>query len=81
MLTLLDKLGIFSFLQYISPVKYAIEIVLKQELKGTKVDQLILDQYGYTLGNEVCYIALTCFAIGFRLFGYLMMKRNVLKSQ
>ena len=67
-------------MQYISPIKYAIEVVLKQELKGTVVDKLILEQYGYTLGDQVCYIVLTCFILGFRLFGYLLMKRNVLKS-
>ena len=67
-----SELGFFEFMKYLSPLKYAMELVLTQEFSdselGKSTTMVIFD---YEAGLKQCRIILLCYFLGSRILAYL----------
>ena len=81
-----DANPVITFLSWVSPLRYGCELLMREVTKkfdvvaqpvivfGGKTEQeLILEQFGYTYGNAVCYLFLTGFILFFFFFGWFML--------
>ena len=62
-----------QFLTWISPMHYAIELVFKQVSKGRVAQDQLLDHFGYTSSDGLCYGYLVAFSVFFIAFGWLIL--------
>jgi len=72
-------LGIFSFLGYISPIKYGLELMMRAEfgqgaLPNDKFEGLI-NQFGYDIGAWNCVIILLSLVVFFRVVACFQINR------
>ena len=59
-------------MKYLSPMKFSMELVLIEELKGSVFGQISLSVYDYTMGSSYCrYIMLGYFLLG-RISAYFV---------
>ena len=66
-----------TFLAYVSPLRYASEIILRRMTVGRTVQDDILDHFGYTYGIERCFACVIGFGVFCFILGwYVMWKRN-----
>jgi hypothetical protein len=65
------ELEFFEFMKYLSPMKFSLEVVLTQELKGSMFGELSLELYDYKFGLANCrYVMLAYFVVA-RVSSYL----------
>ncbi len=65
------ELEFFEFMKYLSPMKFSLEVVLTQELKGSPFGEISLELYDYKFGLANCrYVMLAYFLLA-RISSYL----------
>lgn len=71
------------WLQYLSPIRYSTEAILRNEFEdNSKYDGIVTYQkYNYDLGLTNCLIILAAFAVGFRILALIALKVTVAKVQ
>merc|ERR1712151_894111 len=63
-----------KFLEYISPLRFGNELGLRRLLTDRdKIDDYILDYFGFTWGETTCYLALIAYSMFFFLLGWVIM--------
>lgn len=65
------NLGFFSFMKYLSPMKYSLEIPLQEEFKDSPQGQFVIGLFDYGYGVDKCRYILAAYLVGSRLLGYL----------
>ena len=67
-----SDLGFFSFMKYLSPLKYAMELVLTQEFTDSELAQnTTMVIFDYDAGIQTCRIILLSYFLGSRILAYL----------
>ena len=62
-----------TFLSWISPLRYGCEIIMRQVTKGRQAQDAILESFGYTYGDKLCYGYLCGFLAFCFFFGWFML--------
>lgn len=73
----------FSWIQYISPIKYVFEVLFKNEFEGLSIPSagMALKQMGFTdLSRTTCGLILACMAIVLFILAYIFLFRMVNSS-
>lgn len=69
-------LGFFSFMAYISPIKYGMELAVRAEFTddsdsiGKCWKNYLLEFFGYDIGLFWCYLILICIIVVFRFIAW-----------
>mmetsp|Transcript_12941 Transcript_12941/g.11465 ORF Transcript_12941/g.11465 Transcript_12941/m.11465 type:complete len:90 (-) Transcript_12941:79-348(-) len=74
----------FAWLQYLSPLRYGMEILMRSEIEGNPkylFGEKIIEDHGYTLGMVPCVIILILFAIVLRVLSLFALKLTIKKAQ
>lgn len=75
-----DSLGIFSFIKYISPLKYLLEIILRTEFEDSKNGMMAVNYYAYNEGIGNCRMIILSIILGCLTVSYLMYSYKVSKN-
>lgn len=72
------------WLQYLSPIRYSTEAILRNEFEDNSIynnSNNIYEQFNYDIGLANCIIILAAMAVGFRMLAALALKVTVAKVQ
>ena len=65
------------WLQYLSPIRYSMEIITRNEFEDSNVTPDPVERLDYDLGITECFISLIALAIGFRVLAIIFLRLTI----
>ena len=62
-----------TFLSWISPMHYGVEIIFRRVTDGIPYQEWLLEQFGYTSGLTFCFCYLIGFMVAMMLMGWFIL--------